>query len=328
MANAPARRRPPTYSGQRRPPKGPRHVSRPIRERLTTAADLLQKAGDRLEQEQQPEEAAAHYEAASDVRAILQPAGWTLLRAEPGTGSQDTNVPIQLPETFKAQLVRAADEMGVSLSAVARDGYRAVVEGRWVPTEPLRVKGRPGSKPVVRKALNLRVPQDLMDQLKPMLPKLSKELGFRVTVAGIGTAWLAEELGVDRPSAKDAGKLKLVTSKRRIEHWLSESERQGVSPSDVVADGVRGLLAGSESVELPEWTAVSRRPREGGVWTGDPSRGPKDRPAKLSVVVPEELLSGLRDWCAVRSETAEWPVYPGMVAIAILKSRLGEPPAV
>ncbi|MFF8544741.1 hypothetical protein ACF060_31145 [Streptomyces werraensis] len=303
-------------------------MSRPIRERLTTAADLLQKAGDRLEQEQQHKEAAAHYEAASDVRAILQPAGWTLLRAEPGTSEPDRNVAINLSETLKRQLVAAADEMGVSLSAVVRDGYRAVVEGRWVPPKPLWQRRRPDAKPAVQKNLNVRIPTDLVDRLKPMLPKLSEELGYRVSMGSIAAAWMAEELGVDRPTAENTGKLKLVTSKRLIDHVLAEAERQGVSVNDVVADGVRALLAGEESAQLPKWAAVSQRPRgETGTWTVSSSGGSEVRPAKLSVLLPVDLLSRLRDWCADQSETAEWPVHPGMVGIAILKSRLGEPPA-
>ncbi|MFJ8657419.1 hypothetical protein ACIRNU_34415 [Streptomyces rochei] len=290
-------------------------MARPMRDRLKTAADLLQEAG--------------HDDYAADVRAILAPAGWTLLRPEPGSGTKDANVPLSMAETLKKSLVLAGEEMGVSLSAVAREGYLAVAEGRWVPPRILTERRRRGSGPVPKTNLNVRVPQDLVDRVRPLLPKLTEELGYRVSMNSIGAAWLAEELGVDQPSADDLGRLPLVTAKRLVDHVFQEVERRGTTVDEVVSAGIRDLLAGSWDLPMSGWNAVSARPREGGVWTVDPKVGPRYpvKVAKIVVRLPEDLLGELRVWCAARSETSELPVHPGTVGIAILKDRLGEPPA-
>jgi hypothetical protein len=288
-------------------------VARPIRDRLKTAAELLETAG--------------HDDYAADIRAVLAPAGWTLLRSEPGTGSKDVNVPMGIRSSLKASLVMAADEIGVSLSAVARDGLRAVVEGRWMPPQKLTDRTVSRGKPDPLKNLNVRVPEDLRDQVRSMLPELTERAGYRVTVSSILVPWLAEELGVDVPTAEDSEGLKLLMPKRLRDFFVQQAEERELPLQDLMESGIRDLLAGKRSPRPPEWLTVSERPREGGVWRVDPSRGPR-KPvpvAKLTVRVSPDLLSGLRDWCA--AQTSEWPFHSGMVGSAILKDRLGEPPA-
>lgn len=288
-------------------------MARPFRERLTIAANLLEQDG--------------HDEAAADVRAVLAPGGWTMLRHQPGEGSgSGTNLAIQMPVALKAALVAAGGELGVSLSTVAQDGFRAVVEGRWVPPKTLAGKTlRPKSD--AKTNLNVRIPDDLVKEARPLLAKLTKKLGYRVSMASIATAWLAEELGVDRPSADDFQMLKLVMPKRLADYFTARAEEAGLSLTAVVEDGIRGLLSGERVPETNDWNVISSRPRGGGKWQVDPARGVREpvRAAKLSVLIDADLLDGLREWCADRTEEAEWPVYPGSVGIAILKDRLGEP---
>ncbi|MFF1444088.1 hypothetical protein [Streptomyces sp. NPDC058295] len=289
-------------------------MPRPIRERLKTAADLLQQTG--------------HDDEAADVRAILAPGGWSLLRAQTAELGSASNLPIYMPKSLKGALVAAAADLGVSLSAVVRDGFQAVVDGQWVPPKTPLNRGR-DRKPAGPSAnLNVRVPDALRQQVEPMLPSLKSELGYRVSLASIAISWMCDELGVERTSEADSETLKVVTDRRLVDHVVAVAAERGVSLQSVIDAGIRALLDGSWSPQVPEWLAVSERPREGGVWAADPEQGPRGPvpKAKVSIAVDERLLSGLRDWCAEQSEQSELPYYPGMVAVAILKDRLGEPP--
>lgn len=312
MVNAPTRR-PQSYPDRRRPSRGSRHVARAFRERLTIAANLLEQDG--------------HEDAAADVRAVLAPGGWTLLRSQPGEGSgSGSNLAVQMPMSLKAALVAAGDALGVSLTAVAQDGVRAVVEGTWVPPKTLRATSlRPKSG--ARTNLNVRVSEELLKEVRPLLPVLTKKLDYRVSLASIVTAWLAEELGVDYPSGDDVQTLKLVTARILVDHVHARAGELGVSLTEVVEAGIRDLLSGERVPQTAEWAVVSSRPRESGKWqvgAGQKAQG-SVRPTKLSIPVGDGLLDDLREWCADRTEAAEWPVYPGSVGIAILKDRLGEP---
>lgn len=291
-------------------------MARPIRERLMTAADLLQEAG--------------HDNAAADVRAVVAPGGWKLLHGQPGTGQGPaSNVAMSVSVALKASLFAAAGDIGVSLSAVAADGYRAVIEGRWTPPKLLMDRTASRPKSTARVNLNVRIPDTLINQVRLMLPELTKALGYRVSLASIAITWLAEELGVDLPSGDDSETLKMVTHRLLVEHVNAQAAERGLFLSEVLEAGIRDLLSGERVPQTDEWHAISSRPRSSGKWQVDPNHGllQSGDPAKLSVRVDADLMADLREWCAERTEEAEWPVYPGAVGIAVLKDRLGEPAA-
>lgn len=176
MANAPTR--PPTYSAGRRPPKGPRRVPRPMRDRLLAAAQHLEDAG--------------HHESAADVRAVAAPGGWTLLRAkDTAEASAGTNLPLTIDRDLRDQLKAKADEFGVTLGSVVADGFRKVLAGEWVPPKLAR------SATVNKVVLNVRVDDSLRKRIDAQKERLSKNAGYRVTQSSIAIAWMAEDLGVD-----------------------------------------------------------------------------------------------------------------------------------
>lgn len=176
MANTPTR--PPTYSAGRRPPRGPRRVTRPMRDRLTIAAGLLRQDG--------------HDEAAADVEAVLAPGGWTLLRAkDSGSSSTTKNLPLTIDKDWRDALKTKAAELGVSLGAVVADGFNAVLAGDWMPP---KLKSTPTANKVV---LNVRVDEALQNRIGEQTNRLSAEVGYRVTRSSIAIGWMAEELGVE-----------------------------------------------------------------------------------------------------------------------------------
>lgn len=176
MANAPTR--PPTYSDGRRPLKGHRRVPRPMRDRLLTAAQLLEDAG--------------HPENAADVRAVAAPGGWTLLRA--GTAAESTsgtNLALTIDRDLRDLLKAKADEFGVTLGSVVADGFRKVLAGEWMPPKLAR------SSTANKVVLNVRVDDSLRKQIDAEKDRLTADAGYRVTQSSIAIAWMAEDLGVD-----------------------------------------------------------------------------------------------------------------------------------
>ena len=176
MANAPTR--PPTYSAGRRPPKGHRRVPRPLRDRLLTAAQHLEDAG--------------HPESAADVRAVVAPGGWTLLRTKNSAeASSGTNLALTIDQPLRDQLKAKAEEFGVTLSSVVEDGFRKVLAGEWMP--PKLARSTTKNKVV----LNVRVDDSLRKQIDARKDELTAEAGYRVTQSLIAISFMAEDLGVD-----------------------------------------------------------------------------------------------------------------------------------
>jgi hypothetical protein len=297
---------------------------RPIRERLNIAADLLTKDGERLEAEERHQDAAEHFEAAADIRAVLAPGGWSMLRSAAGTAPSSSNLAVQMGSKLKASLEVAAREFDMSLSSIAAEGLRAAARGEFLPP-----RAHPGEGP--RTNLNVRIPDDVLRELgEGRLAELSAEAGYRISKANIVTAWLADELGVDRPVGSDpasSATLRVVAEKRLIDYWrLPETRPEGMSLTDVVEEGIRDFVAGRWVPEVPEWLAVSERPREGGHWASAgtvSSAGEPVERTKLTLKIDPELLRGLRDRAAALSD--ESPFHPGMIVISLLKDRLGEP---
>jgi hypothetical protein len=150
-----------------------------MRDRLTLAAQRLEEAG--------------HPDSAADVRAVLAPGGWTLLRAKdtPDKAAAGTNLPLTIDRGLRDALKEKADEFGITLGAVVADGFRKVLAGEWLPP---RLATTPTTNKVV---LNVRVDDSLRKQIDAIKAGLSQEAGYRVTQSSIAIAWMAEDLGVD-----------------------------------------------------------------------------------------------------------------------------------
>lgn len=295
-------------------------MNRPIRDRLKTAADLLTQAGNRLEEAEQHEEAAKHYDAATGVRAVLAPGGWTQLRTTRTSGS---NLAIQMGQDLKNALEEAAAYFGESLSAMATEGLRAAAAGDFLPPRPYAGTGK-------RVNLNVRIPDDVLDELgKERLAELTAEAGYNVSKGNIAMSWIADELGVDRPVDTVSGALKMIAAKDFLEYVAVQRDERGLSLREVLEDGIRALLAGEYMpASFSRWVDVSARPRTaGGTWAADPSRGSRGPVEKssLTVRIDADLLAALREWAVDMTEKTGGPFHAGMAGVAILKDKLGEP---
>lgn len=273
-------------------------MAHPIRERLTLASQRLKEAG--------------YPDSAADVEAVLAPGGWTMLRASAGSSAASSkgssNLSITTGQDIKGALKAAADEIGVTLSSVAEDGFRALVEGCWAPPGAAdRVVLPSSQKSGGRTVLNLAIPETLREQVRAMLPTLSTQAGYEVTEPRLALIWTMEELGVEPPAG--AQSLKLVIRKSLRDHLVSAAGRLGVDLQSVLEDGIRALDDGSW--EMPRPQRVASRPAE--------------MTAKLTVPVGNSLLVRLHEMAPEVSDRLEYKVYPGTIALAILKDRLGEP---
>lgn len=288
-------------------------MARPLRDRLTFAAELLEGVGrdklaaaQALDTDQQEAESSAvqmFLDAAADVRMVAGPGGWTQLRDESPAGS--VNLPVFMGADLRQDLEQAAKGIGVSsLGAVAADGLRAAAEGRFVPPPAYT-----GTGP--RRNLNVSVPADLKDRVAGMLDELSKEAGHRVSLASIVTWWLADELGVNLTPTGPTGPVKLVIPSRLKEHFEQSAAEQGVTLNQVLEDGIRALMAGEWSYPAGPRAAKGTRPDA--------------TPAKLSLRIDDDLRADLQEIAPKLSEKYGRRIHPGTVAIAILKDRFGEP---
>jgi len=273
-------------------------MAHPIRERLTLASKRLKEAG--------------YPDSAADVEAVLAPGGWTMLRAAAGSSPSQSrgasNLPITTGQDIKGALKAAADEIGVTLSSVAEDGFRALVEGRWTPPGAAdRVVLPSSQKAGGRTVLNLSIPETLREQVRAMLPTLSDQAGYEVTEPRLALIWTMEELGVEPPAGSQA--LKFVIRKSLRDHLVAEAERQGLDLQEVLEDGIRALVDGSWEMPRPQ-RAASR---------------PAETTAKLTVPVDTGLLARLHELAPEISDRMGYKVYPGTIALAVLKNRLGEP---
>ncbi|WP_371099864.1 hypothetical protein [Streptomyces sp. PU_AKi4] len=290
-------------------------MARPLRDRLTFAAELLEGVGrdklaaaQALDTDQQTVEASAaqaFLDAAADVRMVTEPGGWSRLRNESAdvkAGVASVNLPVFMGADLRQDLEDAAKEIRVpSLSSVAADGLRAAAEGRFVPP-----RAYTGTGP--RRNLNVSVPADVKDRVAGMLDELSKQAGYRVSLASIVTWWLADELGVNMTPT---GPVKLVIPLRLREHFEQSAAAQGVTLNQVLEDGLRALLSGEWSYPVAPRAAQGTRL--------------DDTPAKLSLRIDDELRADLQEIAPKLSEKYGRRIHPGTVVIAILKDRFGEP---
>jgi hypothetical protein len=235
-------------------------VARPFRDRFKALANHLRETGQE--------------DYASDVDAVLAPGGWALLRPKAGTsttpsGSTQTssNLPVYMGKELKNALEKAAEEIGVSLSAVAADGMQAVLDGRFVP--PPGYTG-PGDE---KTNLNVRIANTLLDGVGERLAALSQEAGYRISKASVVTWWLADELGVDLESMKSAKAREKVPAKYKpavpadAEMWTATrcAAFRGVSRQewmDAVESGAEPEHVKVGPGRIPLWNADAVRGRK------------------------------------------------------------------
>jgi hypothetical protein len=273
-------------------------VARPIHDRLTLAAQRLEDAG--------------HPDSAADVRAVLVRGGWTLLRdAAPADGPGKSPLTITTNTDMRDALRAAADELGVLLTDVVEDGYRLVLEGRWLPPQRKTKRWLKGERRPGRAVMTVNIDADLRAQVQERLASLSEEAGYPITEGGIALLWMTEELGVDSPVGVEMLKLRVL--KPLEQHLIAESGRQGVALQKVLEDGIRSLAGGEWLPPRPSKAAPGSRSLDDATW--------------LPVRVNADLLEQLRDVEPRVSEALDYKMFPGSIAVAILKDRLGEPAA-
>jgi hypothetical protein len=157
-------------------------VSRPWRDRLKTAAALLRRDGQE--------------EAARDVEAVLAPGGWNWLRETEATQSEVVSLPLTMDRRLKDAIAKAAEDTGTVPSAAVAEGFRAFLEGRFVPPRVQQARGRAGYS---KTTMTVTVPKQLRAEVSARLPQVVEEAGYRITLSSIAIEWLMEELGVERP---------------------------------------------------------------------------------------------------------------------------------
>lgn len=295
-------------------------MTHPIRARLTAGSEFLKTAA--ASKGIAPEVAAGLQDVAADIDAVLAPRGWTMLREGTPAGSTSA-LSLTITKALKEALKSAEADFAAPLGALAEEGFRAALDG-WLPPKTLKRRSRTAqeaaAKATERAVLQLQVDDALRKQVEQVLPKLTKTAGYPVTLSSIAISWIADQLGVDRPTADNVGSLGLVMPKPLLEHVLSAAEGRGTTVDKVLEDGARDLMNGTR---VPQ---ISERPRSAsGTWTAAPA--PVER-GRLTVALDEELLEGIRERAAELNEQASRPVHPGTIAIAILKDRLGEPDGV
>lgn len=336
VVNAPTRR-PPAYSARRRPPKGRHPVAGSIRDRLTTAsallretgeaasaqADRLHEAGDAASAEVARRRAESAYDSAAAVDSILAPRGSYLLRKEEQRTAASPFT-VTMTEDLKRALMVAGAEFGVVYSGLAEEAYRAVRDGKWVPPKPVKTpRGTGGAKAV----LNVRVDAGLRRTVQEMLPALSEDAGYRMTEGNLVVSYMCDELGIERPDAGDAEYLRLVLRKPLVDYLQKRVEAEGLTFQKVLEDGLADLADG-EVLALNQWAVdIESRPRDGGQWAPIQPTNPISmiERAKLHLKLSPDLLDRIRHRAGIESSRHGLLVHPGMVARAILTSRLGEP---
>lgn len=302
-------------------------MTHPARARLTAGSEFLKSvaASDALE----PATAERLQEFALDVDAMLAPRGWTILR-DSDEAATLAQLSLTITRALREALKSAEAEFLAPLGPLADQGLRAALDG-WLPPRTLvrraRTAQEAATKATERAVLQIEVNAVLRKQVQDKLEEMTKRAGYRVTLSSIAISWIADQLGVDRPTADNLDKLSLVLHQAMRDHVVSAAAARGVTVEQVLEDGVREFLDGSWTPQLSGWNVLEERPRGvDGLWqakSAEPSV-PKDR-ARLAVHMDEDLLDGLRRRALEMNEESSYPVYPGTIALAILKDRLGEP---
>lgn len=290
-------------------------AARTVRQDLALAAELLGKHAELLTQKAKLDEANKYANAASACRVVTAPGGWAVLKdSDPAPGGM-SNLAVLMDENLRAALLEAEQVFGRSLDALAAESLAALLEGRFVPP-----KAYPGPGPT-KKNLNLSIPTVLKEQAAVKAAGLKDETGYRVSLASTITWYLVEELGIDL-RATDV--LRLVVPTALAEHFTRQAAADGITVERALEEQIQLLVSSSYEPEL------KARPRDSeGTFqetTGSTMKwGTEIAVSKLTLRLDEALLGELRERTEEITKAAGWPAWPGMVAIAMLRDRLGEP---
>jgi hypothetical protein len=301
-------------------------VTHPARARLIEGNKLLKSVAASADLE--PAEAERLQEFALDVDAMLAPRGWVILR-DSDEAAVLAQLSLTITRALREALKSAEAEFWTPLGALADQGLQAALDG-WLPPKTLvrrsRTAQEAATKAHERAVLQIEVNAALRRQVLGQLEQMTERAGYRVSLSSIAISWIADQLGVDRPTADNLDQLSMMLHKSMRDHVVSAAAVQGTTVDQVLEDGVREFLDGSRVPQLPGWNVPDERPREGGMWqskSGGPAV-PKER-GRLTVHMDEDLLDGLRRRSQEINEESSVPVYPGTIGLAILKDRLGEP---
>ena len=307
-----------------------------LRDRLSSAAAQLKQIGeaesaeaDRLHADGKA--ASAHrlradeaYDAATAVEAILAPRGYLLLKRDERMGAASP-LTVTTNEEVKKALLAAGREFSVVFSGLAEEAYRAVRDGQWVPPKPVKAaRGTVGGKAV----LNVRIDEQLRQDVREMLPALVQETGYPITEGHIVLSYICEELGIERPGAGDAEWLRMVMPAPLVDHFKEQVKAEKTTFQKVLADGLTDLADGVEVLPISMWvTEAAGRPRDGGQWIPINVKNPLSaiERARLDLKLNADLMDRIRHRAGIESSRHQILVHPGMVGRAILTSRLGEP---
>lgn len=313
-----------------------------IRDHLTVAASVLKEVGatryaeaDRLREAGDSESAEAAgkradeaYAGAAAVEAVIAPRGYLLLRDDQEKRESTSNLPVSMSEDLRNTLTAVAAEFGAVFAGMAEDAFRKVLEDGWIPPEtPRGAAGTRGTK----KNLNLKVDDSLRQQVRDMLPELSREAGYKISEANIVLSYICDELGVERAGAVSLERLETRVQRPLLEHFHVQAGAAGLAFQEIVEDGIRELLVGAWTPERHPYLAdVASRPRavqDRKMWVSASGREWSDSGlrARLSVPLDPELLASLRAKTDELSKELGFLVYPGSVVRQILTRRLGEP---
>ncbi len=272
-------------------------MARSTREELELTSAFLKEIG--------------HAERAHPVDAILAHGGWKLLQKS-AEGSSPLS--ITTTEDIRGALRAAAEQVGWDLGSVATDGYKAVLDGSWLPPErgakPRSTAASPAPvKRSPRVTLAVEIPNSLRERVQELLPELSKKAGYRITEGGIALSWMLDELGVEDPGGQ--GVFKTMVRQRLRDHLVREADRQSVSLQEVLEAGIRDVVAG----RVPEFKRAAKNTRTAA----------DGAPVRLSIPVDADLLARLNEIAPELSARLDRQIYPGTLALTILKNKLGEP---
>jgi hypothetical protein len=120
------------------------------------------------------------------ANAPTRPPGRPRSERRPPRGPRSLTTRASLRDALKT----AAEKRRKTLTSVVTKGFRDVlaVDGTWTPPEPVKTEKIPASDR--RVVLNVTIDDQLRKELRDALPRLSEELGYKVTEGGIAMAYL------------------------------------------------------------------------------------------------------------------------------------------
>ncbi|MER5277709.1 hypothetical protein ABT025_18390 [Streptomyces sp. NPDC002809] len=204
-----------------------------LRNQLKAAASLLRAGGD-----PSPELAKA-------VRQVLLPGGWKELR-DTDTASSEANLPIQLSEQYRTQVVDAAENELITVTSVVNEGFEKFLAGEFEPRPRVQGRRATGEKKV---NLNVRPKAALLAKVREsgVLPMhvAGDYLMYRFEVGPYAPGYVEPlRSGADRaPSIPRAVRDRIRDKAAELGHVVHQD----------MDEGFQKYLAGQYTPVAPEW---------------------------------------------------------------------------